>query len=158
MATYFDPEKESHLQLLPKSVRDNPEVEVVAANVEAEVIDQYTRHGGARDLDRPVPRGSRRPATQVGDSGYWVFLRGYEEDPADVDTDEHPNFKDDLAATIARVVRWRLSQDKLDPGVVSENDERGKTRTRVSDFRRRFPVGWDSRLRKYDTREPGWGW
>lgn len=162
-AEYFDASSgSSDLELLPEAMRSMPEIELWAEEVEQDILDYFTRRAPGSELSEPVTSvtgaGLDRPATQIGDSAYYVFLRGYEELAADVDTTEYPNFKADMKRTIAKVLRWRLRQQKVNPLVESEADggERGKSRTYHEDARAEFPPGWDKRLRKYDTREPNW--
>jgi len=148
------------LKRLPAALRGISDLAFYAEEAEALILQQYTRRAPGQLLDQPVPGAVSRVAEQLGSSNYFVFLRGYRELSADVDTVAFPNFKTDMARTIALMIRWLYPQLKRELGVQSEVDggERGKSRTLNVDAEAALPRGWDRWLRQYDTREPAWGW
>ncbi len=163
MASYFDPNDQSHLAFLPPPIRMAETVERMAPIAEADVINHFTEvpRPSASDLQDLSQMGgasvTSRLSTQVGSSVFRVFLRGYEQDADDVDTAAYPNLKLDMVRTIAMVIVWRMQQEKREPDALSEASSTGKSITYRSDRLEPFPPNWDRWLRKYDTREPGWG-
>lgn len=145
---YFDmvTPNTTHQKMLPEPIRASDDIVNIAAEAEADVINQYTALG--TDVGGA--------GTAIGSSGYYVLLDGYEEDPDDVDTDLYPNFKTDMARAIAAVVRWRFEQRRREVGLSNEStDVASKTYTqRFSDDL--WPPGWDRWLRKYDIRPQPW--
>lgn len=161
---YFDVTNEDHLALLPSGMRDAPDLELLAAEAEADIVRFYTR----RDRDpvavedypnSPLSFASfTRTSTEIGtDSGIRVYLLGYAADPDSVDSTTYPNFVTDLRRTIVSVVAWRLQQAKRGLGVVSEMTAGGTSRAFRADADSPFPPNWDRWLRVYDNREPVWG-
>jgi len=159
-AQYFDTTAGSDdMKRLPQALQDASDIAIWAEDAEALVIKQYTKRAPGQLLDEPIPNAINRVATRIGSSNYYVFLRGYEELAADVDTTSFPYFKADMARTIALAIRWYAPQLKRELGVQSATDggERGKSRTLTPDAESALPRRWDRWLLEYDTREPLWG-
>lgn len=153
MAAYFDTTDNADLAMLPKILRTAEELADVAAESEADVILQYTEPQAADSEDFTL-RENLRFNVQTGDFEF-VYLAGFTEDAADPDVD--PGLKKAMKRTVAAVIHWRLNQWKREPGVISESDDRGKSRTYSDQIDSPFPPGWDRWLAPFDTREPAWG-
>lgn len=154
MSSYFDSTDEADLAYLPERFRDTEELATIATQAEADCIRAYLFS----------PPGSLYTAREGwvsdavlfdSDLNLYVWLRGYQIDAADPDT--NVNFKQALKETIADVVTWRLRTWHRDPTIASESVERGKSKTFRPEAREPFPMHWDYRLQIYDTREVTWG-
>jgi hypothetical protein len=154
MASYFDWTADADKAFLPPEYRDASELQNVAAIAEADVIEFFTEYTG--DTAYKVV-STVREQTDIADSDYMtVFLRGYEEDADDADVD--PGLKRAMKKTIAEVIRWRMDKWKESAGLESETDDRGTTRTMMTEFLRgAFPPGWKRWLRPFDSSERAWG-
>lgn len=169
MQPYFDPTDVRDLALLPPQFRGADDLANVASDVEAEVINHYTRraHDARYTLLQPVaqppigfsttpsfvytPRGY---ATDLG-NGTLVYLVGYTVDAADTACD--PMLKAALKRAIARAIAWRLRQWDRDPTVRTEASPQGQvTRTFREDAVNPFPPEFESSLSKFDSRPAVW--
>lgn len=150
MATYFNPDDEAHKLLLPKTFREADELDAIAAQVERDVIRQYTQRVRSDVLPGLVD------STFVNlDLGLIVLLRGYQTDADDADTD--PDLKLALRDTVADVIAWRIRKLHRDPTVATEGSDAGKSKTFIeADTREPFPPNWDFRLTEFDAREQLW--
>jgi hypothetical protein len=151
MATYFQVAEAADTALLPKDVRTAADLATIAAAVEREVLQHFTRYVDASQIYSLSPIGDPllsvpSQATSIG-NGYYVFLRGYKED-AD-DTEVHANLKATLKQVIAEVITWRVLQQKTNK--LFESHDKNKF---AHDGRQRFPNHWARPLDLFDTRPP----
>lgn len=166
MANYFNPENADDLRLLSAPLRNDSDLEEIASEVEADILNVYTR---ALNIELSPGLGwyawgpllAYRPATQLkradgSTSNRWVFLRGYTQDANDPTVDV--DFKLALKRAIAEVMRHRIGIRRADPLVASQTDTgQGMSKSFRAEVLEPFPTGWDRWLYPYDTREPCWG-
>lgn len=169
MQAYFDPTNVSDLELLPSQFRSADDLGQVAADVEMEIINLYTRraHDARYTLLQPVaqppigfttvpsfvytPRGY---ATDLG-NGSLCYLAGYTIDSSDPACD--PMLKTALKKAIARGIAWRLRQYDRDPTVKSESSgQGGVSRTFRDNATDDLPSSVETILKAFDTRIPVW--
>lgn len=150
MAPYFDWTDDNDLALLRKKSRESEDLETLAPQVEADVIEYYTT--AVDPLLRGWYASPYRAATQIETgSNRWVFLRGYTLDAADPTCD--PALKLAMKRTIATVIEWRLAQQHKDPLVQTAAGQQAATTTYRPDANDPFPLNWDRWLASFNTRE-----
>lgn len=166
MANYFNPENADDLRLLPKALRSADDLEEIADEVEADILNVYTR---ALNIELSPGLGwyawgpllAYRPATQLKNAdgsltNRWVFLRGYAQDANDSSVD--PGLKLALKRAIAEVMRHRIGIKRADPLISSQTDTgQGMSKSFRAEVLEPFPTGWDRWLAPYDTVQPLWG-
>jgi hypothetical protein len=144
MASYFDAKNQDDLNLLPTRFRDAEDIAAVAAQVERDILSEFTIRT-AGDI-------------RIGDTvfnnnlGLAIYLYGYKEDADDADTDA--DLKQALKDTVAEVILWRLRRRVHDVAVMAEGD--GNKSVTYNDHARDqlFPPNWSFRLHPYDARPP----
>jgi len=134
--------------LLHASVRDNSELQNVATQVEADILQHY----------RDRLRYYNKDGVPIW---FWNFgfpelrlptdikLRGYAPDPANAE----PGLKNALKKTIADVISHCLRYYDNDEGVTYERRGYRQTRYKKIPTKNDWPKNWDWRLAIYDSRE-----
>ena len=152
---YFDTTEATHLVMLPEGIRADSDLANVAAEAEADVIAHFTE--GREGNSDPVKYLMSRDRTELTDGsgngiGLYVYLMGYEADPADAEQ----NLVAAMRRTIAQVIRWRIQQREKNALRASESGDAG-TFSGFSfrgDAERPFPPGAFRWLGGFDTRRP----
>lgn len=133
MPSYFDASDNTHLALLPRSMRDHDDLAGIAVRAEAAVITHFTRpayHCEAIALDLGL-------ATER-----YVYLRGFAADPANA----VPSLVTALRTAIANVIRWTVKRDGKPANVESESGEKKSVTYRGDAEGQLPPMGWDAAL------------
>lgn len=146
MAAYFDPTDPTHYALLPPQYQAGEALLRLAPVIEAEIIASYT----VRARIRP-PYYASDTVLVLDDAGYYVALQYYTPDADDCTSAE---FVTAMRRTVARVLTWRLDQEKLSPfdASVSGQSGLGSSRSFRLDARDTLPPHWQVFLRRYDMR------
>jgi len=154
---YFDATNQEHLKLLPEGIRTDGDLANIAADAEADVIGHYTERGGAVPSVADPPILTARERYQLTDAqgngiGVYVYLKGYDPDPAQAEQ----NLVTAMRRAIAAVIRWRRAQRDKDPLHASEAGDAGTFSgfSYRKDAENTFPPGFSRYLRHYDTRRP----
>lgn len=120
---YFDPVAD--LELLPTSVREHVDLDLVAAQAEADVVARFT---------------------VAGDGGPAVVLTGYDPD-SDL---AEPGLRDALTGAVARVTAHRLRSQASQGVRYERRGERTVGYYETPDAL--WPAGWDQALRAFVPR------
>jgi hypothetical protein len=149
MTAYFVATNPDHTALLLAGIRAHPDLATIAAQVESDVVEYFTRrYPTANDYANEfyVGRGYA-----LG-NGVYVGLLGYDPDASKVtDTALVTN----LRQTIADVLTWRLSKTDLNPALASASTAIGVSKQAREEARFAFPPGhWDWRLRRWNIVAP----
>lgn len=145
---YFDATNTEDLKLLHSGVRDHDELENIAEQVEYDVIDHY-REEYPEYLHSEY--SSYDPDVEIQTA---VKLHGYAENPDNAAA----NLKEALRRTIARIVSDCLRQYDNERNLQSEKlGNRSYTYAGKIPTKDDWPDAWDSRLAKFDNREPVYG-
>lgn len=139
MVGYFRTSGETNdLQLLPRALRDDEELEALAVRAEAEVLAYYTRSSEVAIED----------ATALDDGRTYVCLRGYTEDATDC---EDARLARALRLEIADVMRWwwrRWGKEAL----LASDSKQGSGVSYRDDAESRLPPDLGAHLRPWDVR------
>lgn len=151
---YFDVNDAEHVGMLPPGARTAAgDLATIAARVEREVVAMFTKAG----------RGSYTTAVGVSPRPYaldpaldlWIFLAGYNPDPALATGGATGALASALRQVIADVIAHRVANWRVSPAVASESGTDGRKGVSYRDDRLNpFPPGWDIALRPYDLRPP----
>lgn len=140
MARYFDPAVPADLAMLPKEYQGKSELDAIAQDAEADVINVYSL---PEDL---VPTGTD------GYRGTRVFvcLAGYNPDAAQAEAE--------LRAALKRSVRdailWKIAQRDKNPLVLAQMNAGGISHTFRKDANVQVPREARNHLRTFDTTPP----
>lgn len=148
---YFDSTDPTHTALIRNDHRTYSDLANIAAVVERDVINAYTRVPFVAqayeqiftDVTVTTPPGS----FPIGDGRRFVMLRGFDADPTLAD----PYLVLALRDTIADQIEWRIAQQSVSPLEATRSVQReGTTVTMRSDAGNRFGPHWNARLRSFD--------
>lgn len=154
MATFFDVNSESDLNLLHSSVRELVELANVVDSVEWELIDSYTQ----RDMQGIATYENffKYESGVAPGSELKVRLAGYNQaTPADSDA----GLKEALRRTIADIVSMILRNYNNEIGVSSQSQGNRSISyaNGASISWRTWPTGWNRRLNNYDAKIQHYG-
>jgi len=118
MASYFDMSVPAVQALLPDSIRSRTDIQFLATEAEAELIQHYRREPldtrGTVNHYFPVKEtGSENLTSQDEDPR--VFLRYYKADADSLTSADELAFKTAMRRAIATLIRIRASQEDVDP-------------------------------------------
>lgn len=145
----------SDLQLLPKAVRSDEDLSVIAADCEADIIAAFTAElQGANALREDLASVALVPTGAYAldvTNGVYVFLRGYHPTPESCAA----LLREALRREIASLIPFRREQWRTAKLTQTESAQDG---TKVVSYRddknRQFPESFGRFLRPYDIRPP----
>lgn len=156
---YFDAQEGStDLAMLPTWLRESEELAGLAIVVENDILAAFT----TSDFNGPAYAWRQTAQGFVLDGGplagmvkiadnLYVALRGYAVDPSNAEAFFKAAFKKEIAA----VLRWRLPQQRRDPGVTAASDG-DKSLTFRDDVDEPFPPQFPLHLRPFVVSETVW--
>lgn len=153
---FFNPNPESlDLQRLPKAMRGDEDLSVIAAECEAAVLSMFTvTLIGALSLSPYALQVSSVPTGAYAldaTNGMYLCLRGYDPNPALCNA----LLAEALRQEIAAVIRWRRTGWRGDPLTQSESSNDGsKVLSFRDDKNQPFPSTFGMYLRPFDVRPP----
>lgn len=152
MATYFTAASDN--TLLPPEQQSYSDLAALAADVELDVIQQYTERARSYWYTARLPTIEGTPELVNSALGLYVYLRGYKVNAADAAVDA--DLKDALRRAIAEVISWRIS-GRIRGAALAGQSVQGVSRAYIEAAASLWPKGWDRRLRRFDLREVCWG-
>lgn len=159
MSRYFDPTDPTHLALLPKGLREDEDLVNIAAVVEDDIIDAFTRL--TPDCTLRYSNPSTLPSEwnlayglEVGTvTERWVWLKGYNPDAAQAIA----SFATAMRREVANTIRWRHARDNKKPNVESESaGDPATTKTYRADAEHRFPPDFGRALEPFKIGATVW--
>lgn len=150
MASYFDASEQADKDLLHSDVRDHAELELVATDVEYQVIEHFRQ-------EKEYDETSLMPANPQDAIETEIRLAGYDVDADDADVDEH--LKKALRYTIAYVISYCLRNYDNERNVNSKKrGNRSKSYSGSIPTKEEWPDDWSYRyLDTFDTTDIVYG-
>ena len=157
MASYFDISSASVRALLPTDVSSRTDLQRLAEEAEAELIQHYTREpldrrGTSSHYHNSVVTGYENLTSQ--DTALTVYLRYYKVDADELTTTDEIAFRTAMRRAIGAFIRVKAAQDDVDPMVSSKSRGRRSEayRALADSFEGSIPKSVTKWLRPYDKR------
>lgn len=158
MTAYFETATTStDLLLLPDTLRAHRDLATVAAQAEADVIEQFTRRSPVRFSDLRYGFSATVTDADAGTpydlgNGQAVYIDTYDPDASAATVDA--GMKRALKATIADVIAWRLKKIGEAGDILSSvGGNAGASKQFRDHFASAFPPGrWTFRMKRWDIR------